>query len=406
MEGLGVASASATAASASAELSATDAGSSANSAGSSSADAGSSSAPFPKKPRLTKQEKKAQRKLLAIEKKKEWRERRKKSAQAKSADNAAKLAAHIASLDDAAREAFWVADKARRDRLYDEKVAQTARIQAAYDGGQRVVFDLSYGTKMSAKEQTSLARQLARSWGINRNAPAPVGLHLTGLGTCPVGCLPHAGDDIERWKVHRISEDVADAFPHEQLVFLSPDADEPLLELDPKLVYVIGGLVDSSVQKHTSYQKAKDLGARMMRLPLAEHAPEASARLPLTLTAVLDILLSLNNGLDWSTALTSAVAPRLLRAKTWENGRAARRAEARAKAAKQWGVEPRAPPPGCGGRPAEDEEEGEGEGEEDEEDEDEEDDEDDEDLKSEAAFLEAEAIKAGGGGAAAAAGSK
>ena len=363
--------------------------------------------------RLSKAEKKARRKLLHIQKKKEWRERRKHSAQQRSQDNAAALATYLASLDDAAREAFLAADKARRDKLYHDKVAQTARIDAALSGGLRVVLDLSYGDKMSDKEQTSLARQLARCWGVNRKAPAPVSLHLASLASCPPGCLPHnkSSNDIDHWKVHKISGDVADAFPHEQLIFLSPDADEPVSDtLDPKAVYIIGGLVDSSVQKRTSLQKAAALGAKVQRLPLAEYAPGASARLPLTLTAVLQILLALNNGSDWPTALTSAIAARHLRARTWENGRSARRQESRAKAAVKWGVEPKKPPDGSAAGSAagrhdvggasgegEDGEEFMGDGEEEEdEDEDEEDEDEDEDeaeraeeLRSEQAFLAA-----------------
>ena len=100
-----------------------------------------------------------------------------------------------------------------------------------------MALDLSYGDRMSSKEQISLARQLSRCWGCNRSATCPVALHLTGLDTCPPGCLP-PGEQVERWKVHRHAEDVADAFPRAELVFLSPDADEPLGALEPRLIVV------------------------------------------------------------------------------------------------------------------------------------------------------------------------
>ena len=305
-------------------------------------------APSPRPARLSKQEKKAQRKLQQIEKKRVWRERQKQSAAAKVAERAAARAAELAAMDDAAREAYLAEEKARRDKMYHEKVAQSNRVDEALTSGLKVVLDLSYGSKMSSKEQISLARQLSRCWSVNRRASAPASLHLTGLGTCPPGCLPPNGD-VERWKVRRVAEDVADAFPRESLVFLSPDAEEPLTVIDPHCVYIIGGLVDSSVQKCTSLQKAQALGARACRLPIAEHAPEAaSKRLPLTLIAVLEIILAINAGADWPTALKEAVAPRLLRSRTWENSRAARRAESRARAARSWGIEPRQLP-GAGG---------------------------------------------------------
>ena len=49
----------------------------------------------------------------------------------------------------------------------------------------------------------------------------------------------------------------ADAWPSSELVWLSPDAEEPLEEeLDAGTVYVVGGLIDRSVAKGTSLRAA------------------------------------------------------------------------------------------------------------------------------------------------------
>lgn len=298
--------------------------------------------------RLSKAEKKALRAQRAVERKHMWRQRHKEAQHAAVAARAAAREERLAQMDETERAEHEAAERAERERLYHEKVAQTRRVDEAFTQGLRVALDLSYGGRMSHKEQTSLARQLSRCWGANRRASHPVMLHLAGLGTCPEGCLPPV-DDVARWKVHRVTADVADAFPRDELVFLSPDADEPLTALDPRAVYVIGGLVDSSVQKRTSLQKAQELGARAVRLPLAEHAPNANPRLPLTLTAVLEILLAVHAGGTWSDAVHAAVAPRHLRANCWQNGRAARRQESRSRAAASWGIKPKAPPPGVAG---------------------------------------------------------
>ena len=313
--------------------------------------------------RLSKAEKRARRAELAVEKRRLWRLRQKEIQHAAVASRAEARAAKLAAMDETERAAFEAADRAERDRLYAEKVEQNRRVEDAFaGGGLRVALDLSYGERMRPKEQTSLARQLSRCWGANRRASQPVSLHLAGLGTCPSGCLPPPAD-VERWRVHRHDADVVSAFPTDELVFLSPDADEAIASLDKSRVYVIGGLVDSNVQKHTSLEKANKLGARTMRLPLAEHAPSANPRLPLTLTAVLEILLAVNAGSDWASAINTAVAPRHLRQKTWETGRGARRQESRARAAASWGIQPKRPPPQQGGVAA-----GEKEGEEEEED--------------------------------------
>ena len=109
-----------------------------------------------------------------------------------------------------------------------------------------------------------------------------------------------------------------------------------LLTRGPSQVYVIGGLVDTSVQKRASHAKATELGVQCRRLPLAEHAPVAHGRLPLTLTAVLEILIAVHGGSAWPAAVQSAVAPRLLRPPTYEHSRAARRASSRAAFNARW----------------------------------------------------------------------
>jgi hypothetical protein len=186
---------------------------------------------------------------------------------------------------------------------------------------------------MSTKEQASLAKQLPLCWAAVKRAAAPVSLHLAGLGSCPSSCLTKGGAEIPSWKVHRIDDDVVEAFDPSHIIFLSPDAAEPLPDgpLDPLAIYVIGGLVDTSVRSRVSLGKAATVvGARARRLPIAEHLPSATnPRLALTLTSVLQILLAVNEGYSWCEALQRGVAPRHQRPASFENGRRARRARAR-----------------------------------------------------------------------------
>ena len=242
-----------------------------------------------------------------------WRQKQKDNHKEAVATRAAEREAKLAAMTPAELAAFEADERAKSDQIYSEKMAQFARVDVAYESGLRVVLDLSFGNLMSDKEQRSLARQLSPCWGANRRAAAPVSLHLTSLGECPLNCLPKQGVEMAAWKVHRHDCDVGEAFSPDELVFLSPDAEEALsLPLDPKCVYVIGGLVDAKVQHDVTLNKARSLHARTARLPLAEHAPSgvSNPRLPLTLTAVLEILLGLNAGATWQEALATAIAPR------------------------------------------------------------------------------------------------
>ena len=67
-------------------------------------------------------------------------------------------------------------------------------------------------------------------------------------------------------------------FTSDELVYFSPDATEILDTIDPTKVYVIGGLVDRSIAKNQSLDRASSLGVQCVRLPLAEYYPECQHR--------------------------------------------------------------------------------------------------------------------------------
>ena len=67
-------------------------------------------------------------------------------------------------------------------------------------------------------------------------------------------------------------------FSVNELVYLSPDADEVLDTIDTSKVYVIGGLVDRSIAKNQSLNRAMALDIQCVRLPLAEYYPECLHR--------------------------------------------------------------------------------------------------------------------------------
>lgn len=238
-------------------------------------------------------------------------------------------------MDDEERAAFERAERAQSDAVYELKQQQWAKVDEAFANGQRVVLDLSYSERMSDKERRSLARQLSPCWGAIKRASAPVSLHIAGLGGCPIECLPKGGSEMGAWKVHQHQQNVEEVFSRDELVFLSPDAEEPLeAPLDRANVYVIGGFVDGTIQKNVTRHRAEAIGARARRLPLEEHAPQgiSNPRLPLTINSVLEILLALNAGEPWDRALGGAVAPRH-QLPGHRSGRKARRAERREAAA-------------------------------------------------------------------------
>ena len=131
-------------------------------------------------------------------------------------------------------------------------------------------------------EQKSLWRQLQGCWGANRRAATPLSLHLCDLAACPPTGLdmgwpperpppPTAAGRVRAlgWAVGAHDLRVTAHFAPSSIVYLSPDAPEPLRGAPEKgKVYVVGGLVDRSVRRGASLQRAAELGVATARLPL------------------------------------------------------------------------------------------------------------------------------------------
>ncbi len=187
--------------------------------------------------------------------------------------------------------------------------------------GQRIAIDFSYGSLMSEKELGHLASQVRRAYGANRVAAGThkeaASLYLLNLpedGHC-FKVLCSKNDGFANYVAHRRAEGPGEVFSASEVVYLSPDAESPLLgPLSRHKVYVIGGLSDDSVKKHSSKNFAKSKSFECFRLPIQEFCRrrnEGSFSQVLTVNAVFQILLNCaNNGGDWAMALNSAIPQR------------------------------------------------------------------------------------------------
>ena len=214
---------------------------------------------------------------------------------------------------DAAAQAAAAADGtlvSKRDR----RRAEHDRLRAARRDGLPVCVDLQYGDRMTEKEQSRLATQLGRLYGANRSAARPFRLLLTSVtedGPLFRRCC-RLVDGFERLELERCSDPPHQVFPAERLVYLSPDAETELTELEDSAVYVIGGLVDETVQSGVTRATAATAGVRTARLPTAAHLQNETGTRAcvLTVNQVFEILLRFRETGDWTTALSAAVPAR------------------------------------------------------------------------------------------------
>nr|XP_020735673.1 tRNA methyltransferase 10 homolog B isoform X3 [Odocoileus virginianus texanus]XP_020735682.1 tRNA methyltransferase 10 homolog B isoform X3 [Odocoileus virginianus texanus] len=147
------------------------------------------------------------------------------------------------------------------------------RLLEAKHSGPRLCIDLSMTNHMSKKELSRLAGQIRRLYGSNKKAERPFWICLTGFTTdSPLyeECL-RMNDGFSSYLLDITEEDCFSLFPLETLVYLTPDSEHALANVDVDKVYILGGLVDESIQKKVTLQKAQEHSVKTARLPIQEY---------------------------------------------------------------------------------------------------------------------------------------
>ena len=133
-----------------------------------------------------------------------------------------------------------------RKQILLEKNLVESRLQWAKKHGLQVCVDFSYDADHSEVELRSLARQLSTSYSIMKQSDKPINLILTSLDVDrnkdSIQALERYG--LKNWKIDRYSTSPVESFPEKKIIYLSPDADDVLGEIEEDTVYVIGGIVD------------------------------------------------------------------------------------------------------------------------------------------------------------------
>uniref|UniRef100_A0A3Q2QWX3 tRNA methyltransferase 10 homolog B n=1 Tax=Fundulus heteroclitus TaxID=8078 RepID=A0A3Q2QWX3_FUNHE len=190
------------------------------------------------------------------------------------------------------------------------KAITRERLKEARFTGVRLCVDLSMTDCMSDKEISRLAGQLRRLYGSNKKATRPFHLFLTDLredGRLYRECV-RMNDGFLGYTMEITEESCLDLFPSETIVYLTPDAQEALETVDPDKVYVLGGLVDESIQKKLSLSRATELSVHTARLPIDEYmvkknnAKNFHSKI-LAINQVFDILLMFSETGSWTQAL-------------------------------------------------------------------------------------------------------
>ncbi|XP_042706346.1 tRNA methyltransferase 10 homolog B isoform X3 [Chrysemys picta bellii] len=196
------------------------------------------------------------------------------------------------------------------------KAITKERLLAAKEAAPWLCVDLSMTSHMTKKEISRLAAQIRRLYGSNKKAGKPFWICLTGfVAGSPISeeCF-RMNDGFSNYLMDTTPESYLDLFPLETIVYLTPDSENALQDIDPHRVYVLGGLVDESIQKKLTLQKAQEHSLQTARLPIAEYmVKNANVKNyhseTLAINQVFDVLSTYYETQSWPEALKAGVPP-------------------------------------------------------------------------------------------------
>ena len=95
----------------------------------------------------------------------------------------------------------------------------------------------------------------------------------------------------------------------EDVIYLTAEADEVINEVEPGVMYVIGGMVDRNRLPGICHERAKKMNLKTRRIPIRENI-KFNARCVLTVNHVFEILQNRMNRKSWPESLLSVLPNR------------------------------------------------------------------------------------------------
>ncbi|NXU93977.1 TM10B methyltransferase, partial [Xiphorhynchus elegans] len=115
------------------------------------------------------------------------------------------------------------------------------------------------------------------------------------------------------FQIDKTPESYLDLFPLDAIVYLTPDSENVLEDIDPDKVYVLGGLVDETIHKELTLRRAREQSLQTARLPIREYMVRAPNSRnyhseTLAINQVFDILSTYYETRSWPVALRAGVS--------------------------------------------------------------------------------------------------
>ena len=176
---------------------------------------------------------------------------------------------------------------ATKDCIRSQKrTAEIAEFLNRCDKNYSIIIDCNWESSHSESDLRSLSQQIMFCYSCNKNSSNPSNIILSGVGPLLkaklekmhsnnwIGVTIYSKDVLnsaDNQQISTDSEPLISLPEKDSIIYLTSDAEETIQSLDPKLSYVIGGIVDRNRLKGATYKKAKELGIRTAKLPIKEY---------------------------------------------------------------------------------------------------------------------------------------
>jgi len=175
-----------------------------------------------------------------------------------------------------------------------------------------IAFDMDYLSFMKTKEVKSLATQLSYAYSLNKILKYPIQYYYCNYNGEIKDEMEAMGS--QNWHARRFSqplEEVDEIFKSgKEIVYLSPDSENILTEINKNTIYIIGGFVDKPVKKNRSLYKAKELNIKTAKLPLENYIDDIVNQV-LNVNTVVEIIGYFLESNDIGEAIRRAIPQRM-----------------------------------------------------------------------------------------------
>jgi len=177
------------------------------------------------------------------------------------------------------------------------------------DPRKKIIVDLGYTSIMSEKELLKLGQQLQRSLKLSTVYNSSQ-LIFSSVSDEYASLLHSRNSKVESWPMYKSPVYSADS------IYLSPDSENPLTLSDLQNFdsFIIGGIVDETVQSNQSIEKANTSNTQTRNIPIKEYleVPKGCNPNPcLAINHVVEIIMCLLSGKDFPTTLPQVLPKRL-----------------------------------------------------------------------------------------------